>query len=48
MIASSQRIHETTVCHPLNDWLNDDKLKPENCDSDSHLYESQTAKLITI
>ncbi|ENE8569106.1 IS630 family transposase [Salmonella enterica] len=46
MIAQSQRIHETTVRRHLNDWLNDEKLKPENGGSDSHLSEAQTAELI--
>lgn len=30
MIAQSQRIHETTVRRHLNDWLNEQKLVPEN------------------
>lgn len=47
MIAQSQRIHETTVRRHLHDWLNDEKLKPENGGSDSHLSEAQTAELIT-
>lgn len=46
MIAQSQRIDETTVRRHLNDWLNDEKLKPENGGSDSHLNEEQTAELI--
>ncbi len=37
MIARSQLIDETTVRRHLNDWLNDEKLKPENGGSDSHL-----------
>ncbi|WP_268866235.1 IS630 family transposase [Salmonella enterica] len=45
MIAQSQRIHETTVRRHLNDWLNDEKLKPENGGSDSHLNEAQTSEL---
>lgn len=45
-IAKSQLIDETTVRRHLNDWLNDEKLKPENGGSDSHLSEAQTAKLI--
>ncbi|EDY5736543.1 IS630 family transposase [Salmonella enterica] len=45
MIVQSQRIHETTVRRHLNDWLNDEKLKPENGGSDSHLSEAQTAEL---
>lgn len=46
MIAQSQRIHETTVRRHLNDWLNEEKLKPENGGSHSHLSETQTAVLI--
>ena len=46
MIAMSQLIDETTVRRHLNDWLNDEKLKPENGGSDSHLNEVQTAELI--
>lgn len=46
MIAQSQRIDETTVRRHLNDWLNDEKLKPENGGSDSYLNEVQTAELI--
>ena len=46
MIAQSQRIHETTVRRHLNDWLNEEKLKPENGGSDSHLSEAQAAELI--
>ncbi|WP_445081516.1 IS630 family transposase, partial [Martelella alba] len=46
MIAQSQRIHETTVRRHLNDWLNEEKLRPENGGSDSHLCEAQTGELI--
>lgn len=45
MIAQSQRIHETTVRRHLNDWLNEQKLGPENGGSQSHLSEEQTQKL---
>lgn len=45
MIARSQLIDETTVRRHLHDWLNDEKLKPENGGSDSHLNEVQTAEL---
>ncbi|HGJ5882768.1 transposase, partial [Arsenophonus sp.] len=47
MIADSQLIHETTVRRHLNDWLNGEKLAPENGGSDSHLSEEQTAEFIT-
>ncbi|AYY05486.1 IS630 family transposase [Enterobacter roggenkampii] len=46
-IAQSQRIHETTVRRHLHYWLNDEKLKPENGGSDSHLSEAQTTELIS-
>lgn len=46
MIAKSQLIDETTVRRHLHDWLNDEKLKPENGGSDSHLNKVQTAELI--
>lgn len=46
LIAQSQRIDETTVRRHLNDWLNDEKLKPENGGSASHINEVQTAELI--
>lgn len=45
MIARSQLIDETTVRRHLNDWLNDEKLKPENGGSDNHLSETQTVEL---
>ncbi|WP_237357304.1 hypothetical protein [Raoultella ornithinolytica] len=37
MIAKSQLIDETTVRRHLNDWLNEEKLKPENGGTQSHL-----------
>lgn len=46
MIAQSQRIDETTVRRHLQDWLNEEKLNPENGGSQSHLNEAQTAELI--
>ena len=47
MIAKSQLIDETTVRRHLHDWLNDEKLKPENGGSGSHLSEAQTTELIS-
>ncbi|WP_071985817.1 helix-turn-helix domain-containing protein [Serratia symbiotica] len=47
MIARSQLIHETTVCRHLNDWLNSEKLAPENGGSNSYLSEEQTAERVT-
>lgn len=47
MIATSQLINEMTVRRHLLDWLHDEKLKPENGGSQSHLNEAQTAELIT-
>lgn len=46
-IAKSQLIDETTVRSHVNDWLNEEKLKPENGGSDSHLSKEQTAELIS-
>lgn len=46
MIAQSRRIDETTVRRHLQDWLNEEKLNPENGGSQSHLNEAQTAELI--
>lgn len=45
MIAKSQLIDETTVRRHLNDWLNEQKLKPENGGSQSYLSEEQAGKL---
>lgn len=45
MIAQSQLIDETTVRLHLQDWFDDEKLKPENGGSDSHLSEAQAAEL---
>lgn len=45
MIAKSQLIDEATVRRHLNDWLNEQKLKPENGGSQSHISEEQTEKL---
>ncbi len=47
MIARSQLIHEATVRRHLSDGLNEEKLKPGNGGSQSHLNEAQTAELIT-
>lgn len=46
MIAQSQRIDETTVRRHLNDWLYEEKLKPENGGSQRYLNETQAAELI--
>lgn len=47
MIAKSQLIDETTVRRHLNDWLSEQKLKPENGGSQGLLSKTQTAELIT-
>jgi predicted ArsR family transcriptional regulator len=39
MITKSQLIDETTVRRHLYEWFNEEKLKPENVGSDSHLNE---------
>ncbi|EBR8157936.1 IS630 family transposase [Salmonella enterica subsp. enterica serovar Newport] len=46
MIAQSQRIEEATVRRHLNDWLNEEKLKPENGGSQGHICKTQTTELI--
>ncbi|EDH5630162.1 IS630 family transposase [Salmonella enterica] len=46
MIAKSQLIDETTVRRHLNDWLSEEKLKPENGGSQGYLSETQTAELV--
>lgn len=47
MIAQSQRIDETTVRRHLNDWLYEEKLKPENGGSQRYLNETQVQQLRT-
>lgn len=46
MIAKSQLIDEATVRRHLNDWLSEQKLKPENGGSDSKLNAEKTTLLI--
>ncbi|MCY1700945.1 hypothetical protein OVA10_23300 [Lelliottia sp. SL45] len=46
MTLKSQLIDEATVSRHLNDWLNDEKLNPENGYLQSHLSEAQTSGLI--
>ncbi|MFC0181033.1 IS630 family transposase, partial [Thorsellia kenyensis] len=46
-IAESQLIHETTVLRHIKDYLEDNKLKPENGGSESYLNAEQTQELIT-
>ena len=45
-IAQALRIHPETVHDHLKDFINDQKLKPENGGSESHLNQEQTAKVI--
>jgi len=45
-IAQALRIHEETVRQHLKDWLEREKLKPENGGSDSKLMEEQAKKII--
>lgn len=44
-IAQALRIHEETVRHHLTDWVNDEKLKPENGGSYSKLNDTQSRAL---
>lgn len=46
MISQALRLHEATVSRHISDYVNNRKLKPENGGSQSHLSETQTAKLI--
>jgi len=46
MIAQSQLIHETTVWRHLKDYLQFNKLKPENGGSEGYLDTEQTALLV--
>lgn len=45
-IAQALRLHEETVFTHLSDFINLEKLKPENGGSESKLYKAQTAELI--
>lgn len=44
-IAQALRIHELTVRIHLEDWLREEKLKPENGGSESHLDNTQSKTL---
>jgi transposase len=46
MIVHSQLIHETTVLRHLNDYLQLNKLKPENGGSEGYLNAEQTMLLV--
>lgn len=46
MISQALRIHETTVLRHLQDYVQSEKLKPENGGSSSRLSSSQTMALI--
>ncbi len=46
MISQALRIHETTVARHINDYLQSEKLKPENGGSQSRLSAAQTMQLI--
>lgn len=46
MISQALRIHETTVARHINDYLQSEKLKPENGGSQSRMPASQTTQLI--
>ena len=47
IIAQALRLHETTVNHHINEFVNQRKLKPENGGSNSQLSVSQTDSLIS-
>jgi transposase len=44
-IGQALRIHPETVVQHLQDWIQEEKLKPENGGSQSHLNEQQTQAL---
>ncbi|EGR2491074.1 IS630 family transposase, partial [Vibrio cholerae] len=46
MISQALRIHETTVARHINDYLQSEKLKPENGGSHSRMSAAQTMQLI--
>ena len=46
MIAQALRLHESTITRHIHDFLNEQKLQPENGGSQSHLSEEQTKLLI--
>lgn len=46
MISQALRIHETTVVRHINDYLQSEKLKPDNGGSQSRLSAAQTMQLI--
>lgn len=46
MISQALRIHETTVVRHINDYLQSEKLTPENGGSQSRLSATQTMELI--
>ncbi len=47
MIAQALRKHESTIAQHLTDYIEKEKLMPENGGSESQLTEDQTQKLIT-
>jgi hypothetical protein len=47
MNAQALRLHQTTVDHPISEFLNKGKLKPENGGADSQLNAEQTTFLIS-
>ncbi len=46
MISQALRIHETTVVRHINDYLQSEKLKPENGGSQSRMSTAQTMQII--
>ncbi len=46
MISQALRIHQTTVTRHINDYLQSDKLMPENGGSQSKLNDAETMALI--
>ncbi len=46
MIAQALRLHETSIIRHINDYLEKEKLKPENGGSESYLSATQTEEVI--
>lgn len=47
MIAQALRLHETSVTRHINDFISQNKLKPENAGSHSYLTPEQTEIVLT-
>ena len=46
LIAQALRLHETTIIRHINDYIEKEKLKPENGGSTSYLSREQTEEIV--